>query len=175
MLTYKQQYGAKMTRVSYSSVFFEPTRSWKRSTSTNHAVFLRTRLPIVHTLYYYFVVMYVRYRHIIYSHPLCSLPPFFSILTYKHPGSQSMLFDPLPACPLCLGFILREEFSPSLHLYTLVRRSQTVDLIPYILLYILRKSPPHPSWDSSSNFNAENRGDTQDHRGAFAERNRNQC
>ena len=109
------QYGAQMTGVSDSSVLFEPTRSWNRSTSTNRAVFLRTRSPIVHTLNYYFVVMYVRNRYIIYFHPICSLHPFFSILlTYKHPGSQSRLFNSLSACGLCLGFILREDFSPSL-------------------------------------------------------------
>ena len=104
----------------YSSVFFKPNRSWKRSTSTNNAVFLRTRLRNAHTEYYHFVVMYVRCRDILDLYPVCSLLPFFFIPpTYKHPGSQGRHCNPLPACGLCLGFIVREEFSPSLYLLSL--------------------------------------------------------
>ena len=132
----------------------------------NNAVFIRTRLPNVHTSYYYFVVMYVRYRYIVDFHPVCSLRPFFSIPpTNNHPGSQSRLYNPLPACGLCLGFRLREEFSPSLHLLSLGGLNSWFDPLHFIVRI----------YCGNRYINAENRGDTQDHRGPFDERNRNQC
>ena len=47
-----------------------------------HAVFIRTRLPDVHTSYYYFVVLYVRYTNIVYFHTIRSLRPFFLYPSY---------------------------------------------------------------------------------------------
>ena len=135
-----------MTRVSYSRVFDKPNRSWNRSTSTNHAVFQ----PCSVSSYAFADCSHlwlllrsygnVRWRDILCFNPICSLRPFLSIpITYKHPGSQSRL----PACDLCVGFILRQGFSPSLRPLSHWGVS-AVDSLPFILFGREYKALPLP-------------------------------